>query len=176
MKKLLILDVDETLIHATNAWRPTAPHTIDELLGAIYLRPHWPYFVTMMQPYYDLALWTAASESYLAKIQQHLFANVPFVFTWSRKDCRQAQYPDGSPLFIKSLSQLESKYSLAQVLVVDDRQEALSENNDNLVLMPPFFGDVQDCFLPLLAARLQQWSTSSDVRCINKTRWHLTKA
>ena len=102
MKKLLILDVDETLIHTTREWRPTPAQFHYESVGDVYLRPHWQEFVDIVRPYYELALWTAASADYLETIKSHLFSDIDFAFTWSRQHCRRAQYEDNSPLFIKS--------------------------------------------------------------------------
>ena len=154
MKKLLILDVDETLIHTTREWRPTPAQFHYESVGDVYLRPHWQEFVDIVRPYYELALWTAASADYLETIKKHLFSDVDFVFTWSCQHCRRAQYADNSPLFIKSLNALDARYLLKNVIVVDDRAEALTDNPENLVLIPPFYGNHKDEVLLQLARYL----------------------
>lgn len=122
MKKLLILDVDETLIHTTTAWRPTSAQFYYDGVGEVYLRPHWQEFVDLVQPYYDLALWTAASADYVETIKNHLFRD-NFAFTWDRQHCCRAQYEDDSPIFIKSLHALDAQYLLKNVVIVDDRAE-----------------------------------------------------
>jgi RNA polymerase II subunit A small phosphatase-like protein len=171
MKKLLILDVDETLIHTTREWRPTPAQFHYESVGDVYLRPHWQEFVDIVRPYYELALWTAASADYLEAIKKHLFSDVDFAFTWSCQHCRRAQYADNSPLFIKSLKALEAWYLLKNVVVADDRAEALTDNPENLVLMPPFYGNHKDDVLLQLARYLQVLSVEPDIRCIDKTHW-----
>lgn len=60
---LLILDLDETLIFGTRA--PLShPPDLDHAGWCIYHRPHLADFIAQVRTAYELAVWTAATESY----------------------------------------------------------------------------------------------------------------
>jgi TFIIF-interacting CTD phosphatase-like protein len=65
--KLLILDLDETLLYAT-AQPPARP--ADFAVGDyyVYKRPHVDAFLTQCFDWFDVAVWTSASPSYAVGI------------------------------------------------------------------------------------------------------------
>jgi TFIIF-interacting CTD phosphatase-like protein len=69
-KKLLVLDLDETLIHATEE---PLDHPAELRFGRchVYLRPYLADFIAGVQAHFHLALWTAGGELYARQIADH---------------------------------------------------------------------------------------------------------
>jgi RNA polymerase II subunit A small phosphatase-like protein len=62
LKKLLILDIDETLIYATEA---SLPRQADFLVGQyhIYKRPFLNVFLKNCLDWFEIAVWTSSTPS-----------------------------------------------------------------------------------------------------------------
>lgn len=168
MRKLLILDLDETLIHGS----PGA-NEADFLAAGIpvFIRPGAHAFIDQMATFFDFAVWTSASSDYAADIVGKLFPHPPR-FVWCRERCVLRFNPDTLEIdFVKDLKKLRRLgWDLTQVLVVDDSPEKLARNYGNLVRVPPFTGGLDDILEPL-AAFLIALSKEPDVRRIEKRGW-----
>jgi len=66
-RKLLVLDLDETLIYATDQ-----PLSVPEGFRVgpyyVYLRPHLRRFLESCAVHFDIAVWTASSVDYAAAV------------------------------------------------------------------------------------------------------------
>jgi len=167
-RKLLVLDLDETLIHGN----PEAEE--GDFLAAgipVIVRPGARKFLAQMAKIFDLAVWTSATEDYASDIVKTLFPSPP-MFLWCRERCVRRINPETRELeFIKDLKKLRRLgWDLANVLVVDDSPEKLARNYGNLVRLPPFTGG-QDDILEPLASFLEELYAKPDVRVIEKRRW-----
>ncbi|MFZ4778108.1 MAG: HAD family hydrolase, partial [Terrimicrobiaceae bacterium] len=73
-RKLLVLDLDETLIHG-------CPEAVSgDFLAAgipVFIRPGARDFLIKMADFYELAVWTSASSDYAADIVRELFSSPP---------------------------------------------------------------------------------------------------
>jgi len=74
LKKLLILDIDETLIYATEA---SLPRQADFLVGQyhIYKRPFLDVFLKNCLDWFEVAVWTSSTPSYAIAIVSAIFEN-----------------------------------------------------------------------------------------------------
>ena len=167
-RKLLVLDLDETLIHGN----PEADE--GDFLAAgipVFIRPGARRFLAQMAKIFDLAVWTSATEDYASDIVKTLFPSPP-MFLWCRERCVRRINPETRELeFIKDLKKLRRLgWDLANVLVVDDSPEKLARNYGNLVRLPPFTGG-QDDILEPLASFLEELYAKPDVRVIEKRGW-----
>ena len=167
-RKLLVLDLDETLIHGN----PEAEE--GDFLAAgipVIVRPGARKFLAQMAKIFDLAVWTSATEDYASDIVKTLFPSPP-MFLWCRERCVRRINPETRELeFIKDLKKLRRLgWDLANVLVVDDSPEKLARNYGNLVRVPPFTGG-QDDILGPLASFLEELYAKPDVRVIEKRGW-----
>lgn len=72
--------------------------------------------------------------------------------------------------FIKDLYQLRE--NLAQVLILDDVPEGCVRNPQNLIVIPPFYGDPTDNLLLRLIPLLEELKDCDDVRRIDKRSWY----
>ena len=157
MNRLLILDLDETLIHTTREWIGYSPDFTCEGHGFIFIRPGFSEFIAEIRSYFDVAVWTAGTKDYLECVTSNLFRNVNLSFAWCRDHCVVDTYSNGDPLFLKELNKIERKgYNLRNVLAIDDRPEALKNYPDNLISIKPFYGDREDSELAELANYLKQ--------------------
>ena len=184
-KPLLILDLDETLIYAT---RQPLRRQADFRLAAyhVYRRPHLSAFLEAVHEVYLLAVWSSASDSYVAEMVQRIVpSEIPLEFAWGRSRCVQKtnydleeQGQDGRYLdaghyhFVKPLKKVKRLgYSLERTLIVDDTPHKSRLNYGNAIYPEPYYGDVQDEELPLLATYLMKLANCRNVRRIEKRGW-----
>jgi RNA polymerase II subunit A small phosphatase-like protein len=86
-KPLLILDLDETLIHGSlhELGRPADMH-----VGPyhVYFRAGLLEFLARASARYRLAVWSSASSAYVEQISKRILADLPEPeFVWSRERC-----------------------------------------------------------------------------------------
>lgn len=170
MRKLLILDLDETIIHG----EPGAIGA-DFLASGIpiFIRPGARQFLEQMEQIFDLAVWTSASPDYASDIVRSLFPQPEKLkFFWCRERCVQHfDHETGETTYVKDLKKVRRLgRRLANVLVVDDSPEKLQRNYGNLVRVPAFLGG-EDDILPSLAHYLKSLAGETDVRKLEKRRW-----
>ena len=172
-KKLLILDLDETLIYAR-------PHTLagtpDFQVGPyyIYKRPHLGEFLASCQHWFQVAIWTSASADYAAEVIQELFPDperLSFVWTAERCTVRYDQ-EIGEHCARKNLKKIKRRgYGLESVIVVDDSPEKWRQSYGNLVPVHPFLGDEDDDELKRLLPYLHFLKEQPNIRALDKRSW-----
>ncbi|MCP4217640.1 MAG: HAD family hydrolase [bacterium] len=172
MRKLLILDIDETLIHGTET---PLPSPCDFKAGGywVYKRPHLEDFLAYCFANWDVAFWTSADESYASIILENILAahQIP-AFTWTKEKCTLKYNPDtGQYYHLKNLKKVKKKgFSLESVLMVDDIRENLCLNYGNLLLISKFEGKTDD-ELKYLTAYLKKAEAFTDIRKKEKRGW-----
>lgn len=153
MKKLLIFDLDETLVHAVA--EPFA-HTADFAWQEhhVYVRPHLQTLLQETSACYEFAVWSSASRAYVDAVIAHLF-RPPFDlrFAWSVERCVQRIHPQTNGyVYIKDLRKVQSQgYALEQILIVDDSPEKVMRQPKNLVAIQAFQGQQDEKALLQLA-------------------------
>jgi TFIIF-interacting CTD phosphatase-like protein len=170
---LLILDLDGTLIHATE--EPLG-HEPDFLVGPyrVYRRPHLADFLTSCSESFRLAIWSAASDDYVREIVGRIIpAGVDLAFAWGRSRCVRRYDPE---LFeehpLKDLKKVKRLgYHLDRILIADDTPRKVMRNYGNVVYVPPFHGNPEDRMLPKLASYLDSLRHLSNVRRVEKRGW-----
>ena len=171
-RKLLVLDLDETLIHATEN---TLDHEEDFRVGPyrVHLRPHLPEFLASVLAQFRVGVWTASGESYAAQVVERIFPGGTLEFVWSSKRCTTTRnWTTGEYQTIKNLQKLKSRgYSLESIIAVDDTPAKYARSYGNLVTVREFVGDRSDAELPLLAAYLAHLVDVPNVRSVEKRNW-----
>ena len=172
-RHLLILDLDETLVHATQRPLDYAPIT---KIGpyALYLRPGVHDFLGHMARHFRLAIWTSSSALYAEAVVARLFKDVSGLeFVWSRERCTpRRDFERDVWVDTKSLQKVKRRgYDLRKVLAVDDTPEKYARSYGNLVVVRPFEGDRNDEELAHLANYLETLARTPDVRRIEKRGW-----
>lgn len=170
---LLILDLDETLIHSRE--QPLAT-PYDFVAGPyfVYRRPGLAEFLGLVAASYRLAVWSSSSADYLATIVPQIVPPViDLLFTWARERCVNRYHPELLERYwVKDLRKVRRfGYDLAQVLIVDDTPQKVERNFGNAVYVRPFEGDPQDRELFALGPYLKPLASQTDFRRIEKRNW-----
>jgi RNA polymerase II subunit A small phosphatase-like protein len=85
--KILILDLDETLIYATEQ---SLERKSDFLVGQyfVYTRPFLVSFLAFCFENFDVAVWTTATKAYAEEILKTILKdNQKLLFVWTRDRC-----------------------------------------------------------------------------------------
>lgn len=172
-KPLLILDLDETLVHGREVPLARAP---DFTAGpySLYRRPGVARFLQQMAQHYALAVWTSSSPSYARLVVAQLFADPDrLAFVWASDRCTPRRDFDTDTWWqCKSLHKVKRRgYDLDRVLAIDDNPEKYQRSYGNLVAVEPFEGDPQDEELALLGSYLQRLAAEPNLRRIEKRWW-----
>ena len=172
-RPLLILDLDETLIFATDQSVETS---CDCTAGPyrVYKRPFVEQFLGTVRPAFDLAIWSSSTADYVATIVRAVFpAEIILTFQWSRLRCTHRYHPERQESYwVKDLKKVKRLgYDLCRVLVVDDSPEKLERNYGNAVYVKPFEGDPTDRELQRLGPYLVGLAGHPDFRAVEKRGW-----
>lgn len=182
MKKLLVLDLDETLIHARETpLERAADFTVFDY--SIYRRPYLSAFLAFCDAHFAVAVWSSASDDYVQAVVPQIFAQPErLVAVWgASKTTIRRSYPGDSDRFgqplpdyhdQKRLQKLTSLgWALDNMLIVDDSHEKCSVNYGNAIYPAPFYGDLADDELRYLAGYLHSIKDSERIRRLEKRGW-----
>jgi len=171
-RKLLILDLDETLVHAS-----VEPLDREADFVAfeyhVYKRPHLDVFLDFAFDAFDVGVWTSSGKEYAQVVVDRIFRRRQPLFLFSSLKCTpRRDFNTGGYTPVKRLSKLKSLgYSLEQMIAVDDTPEKLKEHYGNLVRVAEFYGDQGDDELLLLRDYLGLLAQVPNVRSIEKRGW-----
>lgn len=179
IKALLILDLDETLIHSS----------LIELEGLcdlkifnfyVYKRPHLDEFLKEAFKYYKIGIWSTGSDDYVEAIVKHLIPEGEHLeFVWGRSRCPVKMPGEndyvhaGYAHYIKPVQKVTRKgYKKERILIVDDSPYKISENYGNAIYIDEFTGDKNDDALIRLAKYLKEIHDVTNFRSIEKRGWY----
>lgn len=181
-RTLLILDLDETLIYATE--RPLDRPADFAVYGYhVYRRPHLDVFLAECARHFELAVWSSASDDYVKAVVERIFPDPAALhFVWGRSRAtlrRTSPNDDGYMLdpwdhlhYIKPLTKVKNAgWPLQRVLIVDDTPEKCVRNFGNAIYPRAFEGAEDDAELSLLGPYLATLKDEANVRTIEKRRW-----
>lgn len=172
-KILLILDLDETLIHATESVIDFQPSFRFSKYN-IYPRPFLLEFLTEATQYFKLAIWSSADDEYVDEVVKLVKpSNIVFEFVWARSRCTTRRNIElDKYVHEKRLKKVKKLgYTLERVLIVDDSPEKTRENFGNAIYIQPFEGAKDDDELLRLIDFLKSLSEKTNVRRIEKRGW-----
>lgn len=178
--KMLVLDLDETLIHAAlisdtggHYDRPSDFYVAD-VQYKVYKRPGVHDFLEhCFSTFKSVGLWTAGTLPYAQEILPHLCDMSRFSFVWGRERCtRQKNMETWEEYWVKDIQKLKKfGFSKSQILCVDDSPEKFERSFGNYIYIPPFEGDPDDGYLVLLRQFLDQLGPLPDMRSVEKRGW-----
>ena len=173
--KIIILDLDETLIYAVE--KPLE-RVQDFMVGPyfVYVRPHARSFIDFcFASFSAVAVWTSSSKDYAEEISWNLFGSkkADLAFLWSQERCvRKFDYKRYATYYIKDLKKVKRRgYALKKMIMVDDSPEKLYRQYGNLVPVLPFEGLLPDDELLYLQQYLSVLAKVDNVRQIEKRGW-----
>ncbi len=185
-KILLVLDLDETLIHATETELDRkADFKIFDY--HVYKRPFLKEFFDQIKDHFLLAVWSSASDDYVEEIVKHIFPKeIKLEFVWGRSRCTYKRnlrideygYYDDNALnhynYVKHLKKVKKHgYDQGKILIVDDSPHKCQDNYGNAIYPKEFKGEQQDDELKLLAPYLKTFIGKKTVMKIEKRNWRL---
>jgi RNA polymerase II subunit A small phosphatase-like protein len=155
-RRLVIFDLDETLVHATTAQLSHAP-SFALAPYFIYQRPFVRELLTATKPFYDFAVWSSSSSEYVAAVVEEVFgAEFQVKFAWAVGRCVQRVHAQSnSYVYIKDLRKVQSQgYPVDRITIVDDSPEKIARQPKNHLQIRPFVGQEDDRELLGIAAEL----------------------
>lgn len=171
--KLIILDLDETLIHATEV-ELNVPFDFKFDGYFVYERPYLRQFLSDIARHFSIGIWSSAGDDYVNAIVRHIKPDgVDFVVVWGRSKCSvKRDLTFDTYCFEKRLHKLKKRgFRLERVLVVDDSPSKSRTNYGNAIYIKEFTGDTSDRELQFLYGYLLRFKTTGNVRTIEKRGW-----
>ncbi|MEM9195783.1 MAG: HAD family hydrolase [Myxococcota bacterium] len=170
--KLLVLDLDETLVYAdviargAPGERTVGPYFVVERPG---LRP----FIERCLEWFAVGIWTASTRDYAGPVVREFVDLERLAFLWDRKRCTWHHDIDTREHgYLKDLRKLRRRgYRKEQILVVDDSPRKLKRSYGNLIRIDAFEGDPADRELDALLVYLEALGPVPNVRRIEKRGW-----
>ena len=174
-QKLLVLDLDETLVHASEVEldRPADLQVADY---HVYKRPHVDAFIDFAFSRFRVGVWTSSGEGYAQPLVEQLMPGRTPEFVWSAKRCTTVRdWETGHYSNQKRLAKLKRRgFRLEHIIGIDDTPSKYAQNYGNLVLVQEFIGDPEDDELAILPAYLEHLAVQPNIRSIEKRRWRET--
>jgi RNA polymerase II subunit A small phosphatase-like protein len=184
MKPLLILDLDETLIHSEYNSEPDwydFSFSKDSYGQTEFFytqkRPFLKEFLNVVKVNFNLAIWTAASHEYAQEIIKEIgLKEEDLVFFYHKEMCTlRYDYDQQNYYGVKKLEKIKSFCPLERVLIVDDIVETAQFNYGNLINIKPFNGNRNDIELLKLVSYLEKIKDEPNFRRIEKRGWDYEK-
>jgi len=195
---LVVLDLDETLIHAEDGESEIHPDLRPDFYSfghAVYKRPGVHEFVTAVLDEFRIAVWTSASKDYASVIVNELFGprKDELVFFWARERCTQRssvrmfdEALNTEPHLLmgwqpyywtKEIRKLRRRgYDVERIVAVDDTPRKWENSFGNLVRVPEWKAeDPEDNVLGRLLPYLRWLNEQPNVRRVEKRGWHLSE-
>ncbi|XP_060528841.1 CTD nuclear envelope phosphatase 1 homolog isoform X2 [Cylas formicarius] len=180
-RKILVLDLDETLIHSHHdgvvrqTVRPGVPpdFSLKVIIDRhpvrffVHKRPHVDFFLDIVSQWYELVIYTASMEIYGAAVADKLDAGRGIL---KRRFYRQ----HCTPLFCGYTKDLSSICEdLSSIFIVDNSPGAYKTYPFNAIPIKSWFSDPTDVALLNLLPVLDALRFTSDVRSILARNLHL---
>jgi RNA polymerase II subunit A small phosphatase-like protein len=144
--RLIVFDLDETLVHATEVPLPYA-HTFQVGPYFVYVRPFASELIKFSALHFDVAVWSSSSERYVEAVTSELFGNTyPVVFSWAISKCVQKIDPRSNGyVYVKDLRKaIKHGYAPEEIIMIDDSPEKLQRQPARHLCLSAFTGDPLD--------------------------------
>lgn len=171
-KKIMVLDLDETLIHSQHTSRIHYDFMINVVIDSqpaqfyVYKRPHLDFFLKMVSQWYEVVIFTASIEAYGNAVANCLDPQRKyFCRRYYRHNCT-ADFTG----YTKDIRIIEK--DLSRIFIIDNSPAAYKNTPDNAIPIKSWFSDPSDkCLLNLLPF-LDALRFASDVKSILKRNIH----
>jgi TFIIF-interacting CTD phosphatase-like protein len=179
-KKLLILDLDETLVYATETPLARKPD-FSVYSYSVYKRPYLDIFLATCLDWFNVAIWTSSGSEYATEVVAAIFEDPHSLdFVWASNRCSiiynynydliDGHYP--SYYSRKPLKKVKRKgYQLESIIAIDDTPKKWEKSYGNLLKVTPFDGDEDDLELKYLLIYLNTLKNTENIRTIEKRYW-----
>ncbi|CDO94905.1 unnamed protein product [Kluyveromyces dobzhanskii CBS 2104] len=188
-RKLLILDLDETLIHSMSNSRSSGnnsdnpagasttmihlvevrfPQTNISTLYNVAKRPYCDMFLQQTSQWYDVAIFTASMKEYADPVIDWLqqTCSVQFKHRWYRDDCTLRPGVG----YVKDIgtvaAQIDQARELSQLVIIDNSPISYAMHLDSAIQVHGWINDPSDSELLHLLPMLKAMRHVTDSRCI----------
>lgn len=176
--KLVILDLDETLIFGTSE-KLDRDEDFKVFDYYVYKRPYLNEFILEVNKHFKIAVWSSAGDEYVQEVSKQIKPeNIDFEFVWSRdKAVYQRNFEEHGDVeshyhYVKPLKKVKKLgYSLNEVLIIDDSPHKAKLNFGNAIYPRAYEGEIIDDELKSLSQYLQMIKDKEDFRKIEKRNW-----
>lgn len=170
MLPLLILDLDETLLHSTTE-PPPGGHDFDDGAYFTRVRPHLREFLELVEPHYRLGIFTAAGLYYALDMLKGIRRTTRYPLDFDAfhahlfdyRHCDKTQTPEGERVTKDLRHFLDNGYQPHRVIALDDKPEVYERHPRNVLAAPAWTGDPNDTFLRDIAPLLVELSAADDL-------------
>jgi TFIIF-interacting CTD phosphatase-like protein len=146
-KKLLVMDLDETLIHTTYTPIDGAKFIAKRGYFYLYERPYLKEFLNRCSVEYDLAIWSASKADYVRWIiSSTALLGRSFLFVNTRRNCKSIFGKSGRLEYLKDLTPYLIQYQT--VIMLDDIPKMVIPI-ECCIKMPEYRGQSDDFLLEL---------------------------
>lgn len=156
-KKLLVLDIDGTLIYGS-ADPPTDDSDYFMVIAqkqaiCVQKRPGLDLFLKFCKENYDLAVWSSGTKEYVEKILAVIGLDVDSLkYFFTRNDCElrmiKSKSSDGEDraIILKPLERIwrQGTYAASDVWILDDTPETYQDNMQNAIPIYSYRGEDED--------------------------------
>jgi len=180
-KKIIVFDLDETLIHATkNKLEIKEDFRYEDYY--IYQRPFVQEFLSECSKLCPIAIWSSADDDYVISISKQLIkGSIELDFIWGRSECwmkiikvedentglKRKEYQN-----IKPLEKIRRKgFKMDNLLIIDDSLYKVKDNPDNYFIIEAFEGNQEDKELKLLLSYLKIIIEEDSFKSIDREKW-----
>lgn len=180
-RKIIVFDLDETLIHATkNKLDIQEDFRYEDYY--IYKRPFVHEFLSACAKLCPIAIWSSADDDYVNSIVKQLLEDsIELDFIWGRSECwmkiikvednetglKRKEYQN-----IKPLEKIRRKgYEMNNLLIIDDSLYKVKDNPDNYFIIEAFEGNQQDQELKYLLSYLKVIIQETNFSTVDNTNW-----
>ena len=171
VRKTLILDLDETLVHS--AFRAVPGKTCDVVVNImadstpcsfhVFKRPHVDEFLAQVCRWYEVVVFTASLQRYADPVINHLDPHKRIRRRFFRESCVQV---NGN--YVKDLRRLGQ--ALEHTIIIDNSPVAYPNDKENAVPIVGWFDDEEDTALLELLPVLELARHLHDVRSLLSLR------
>lgn len=180
--KLLVLDLDETLIYSELVSEITETRAdqfhirVGRDLLRVSKRPNLDEFLTWCFHNYVVAVWSASDRAYVETVLAMVLPRgAKPIFVWCSNKCTTKFIPgnfdDNNTFVIKDLKKINKKLrgpGKNKVLIVDDTSITYVRNYGNAVPIAHFRGSAKDNELARVRELLSKLKDHKDVRSVEK--------
>lgn len=174
--KLLVLDLDETLIHARGPREAGLPWPHHRQWGPyrLWLRPGLEDFLAFAWSHFAaVGIWTASTADYAHPVLATFLDPARLAFIYCRERCTYRRDIDRDERYwVKDLRKVARfGFDRRAILAVDDTPRKFERSYGNLVAIRSFEGDPSDRELSRLTTYLRTLGPLDDVRPVEKRGW-----